>query len=173
MRLVLGAAMLSFMSFSVAKAETINIATVNNSDMVIMQRLSPIWEKATGNKINWVILEENVLRQRVTTDIATNGGEFDVITIGSYEAPIWGKQKWLDPVNDIEGYDYNDLIKPVANGLSYGGTLYALPFYAESTMTFYRKDLFKEAGLIMPEQPTYAQIKIFADKLTDRAKGKY
>ena len=77
------------------QAETITIATVNNADMIIMQRLSPQWEQATGNTLNWVVLEENVLRQRVTTDIATQGGQFDVITIGSYEAPIWGKQGWL------------------------------------------------------------------------------
>ena len=78
----------------VAKAETITVATVNNGDMIVMQKLSPQWEQKTGNKINWVVLEENVLRQRVTTDIATKGGQFDVLTIGSYETPIWGKQ-WL------------------------------------------------------------------------------
>ena len=60
-----------------ASAETLTIATVNNSDMIIMQKLSPQWEKATGNKLNWVVLEENVLRQRVTTDIATKSGAFE------------------------------------------------------------------------------------------------
>ena len=59
-------------------AETLTIATVNNDDMIIMQKLSSKWEQQTGNKINWVILEENVLRQKVTTDIATKGGQFDV-----------------------------------------------------------------------------------------------
>ena len=73
---------------SVVNAETLMIATVNNDDMIIMQKLSSKWEQQTGNKINWVILEENVLRQTVTTDIATNGGQDDVITIGAYETPI-------------------------------------------------------------------------------------
>ncbi|RZA15202.1 MAG: sugar ABC transporter substrate-binding protein, partial [Proteobacteria bacterium] len=54
-------------------AEEITIATVNNQDMVIMQELSGAWERKTGNTINWLVLEENVLRQRVTTDISTNG----------------------------------------------------------------------------------------------------
>src|SRR5579875_4215352 len=92
-----------------AIAETITVATVNNSDMIIMQKLAPRWEQQTGNKINWVVLEENVLRQRVTTDIATKGGQFDIITIGSYETPIWGKQGWLTPLDGIPGYDYNDV----------------------------------------------------------------
>ena len=104
-----------------ASAETITIATVNNSQMVVMQKLAPTWEKKTGNKINWVVLEENVLRQRVTTDIATHGGQFDVITIGSYETPIWGKQGWLTSVGDIKGYDYNDVFPSVRSALSEGG----------------------------------------------------
>ena len=157
-----------------ARAETVTIATVNNSDMIIMQKLSPQWEQETGNKINWVVLEENVLRQRVTTDIATNGGQFDIVTIGSYEAPIWGKQGWLVGLNDLgDDYDYADLIPSVVNGLSYDGTLYAVPFYAESSFTFYRKDLFDQAGLTMPDKPTYDQIAEFAAKLTDKSKEQY
>jgi sorbitol/mannitol transport system substrate-binding protein len=157
-----------------AMAETITIATVNNSDMIIMQKLSPQWQEETGNTINWVVLEENVLRQRVTTDIATNGGQFDIVTIGSYEAPIWGKQGWLVALDDLgDDYDYDDLIPSVVNGLSYEGTLYAVPFYAESSFTFYRKDLFDQAGLTMPDKPTYDQIAEFAAKLTDKSKEQY
>ena len=89
---------------ALAHAETITIATVNNDDMIIMQRLSAQWERETGNKANWVVLEENTLRQRVTTDIATRGGQFDVITIGAYETPIWGKQGWLTQLDDLHGH---------------------------------------------------------------------
>ena len=111
-------AMIGALAAGPAVAETtLNIATVNNSDMIIMQKLSPKFEAATGIKLNWVVLEENVLRQRVTTDIATKGGQFDVITIGTYEAPIWGKHGWLDPVDDLgAAYDFSDLIPPVKDG---------------------------------------------------------
>jgi sorbitol/mannitol transport system substrate-binding protein len=120
------------------------------------------------------VLEENVLRQRVTTDIATKGGQFDVITIGSYEAPIWGKRGWLNAVDDLgQDYDYADLIDTVKKGLSDEGKLYAVPFYAESSFTFYRKDLFDAAGLKMPDKPTYDQVREFADKLTDKSKEQY
>jgi sorbitol/mannitol transport system substrate-binding protein len=133
-----------FLGASAVSAATITVATVNNGDMIIMQRLSPQWEKATGNKINWVVLEENVLRERVTTDIATKGGEFDVITIGAYETPIWGKLGWLAPLNGFDkSYDYADIFPSLRNGLSVKGMLYAAPFYAESSFTMYRSDLFK------------------------------
>jgi sorbitol/mannitol transport system substrate-binding protein len=171
---LLGGAALLACTASAASAATITVATVNNGDMITMQHLSPQWEQATGNKINWVVLEENVLRQRVTTDIATKGGQFDVLTIGSYETPIWGKQKWLAPMDDLPAaYDVNDVFKTVRNALSAEGKLYALPFYAESSMTFYRKDLFDAAGLKMPDHPTYDEIGKFADKLTDKAKEQY
>jgi len=170
--LLAGAAMLA-VTAGAASAATITIATVNNGDMIKMQKLAPKWEAATGNKINWVVLEENVLRQRVTTDIATKGGQFDILTIGSYETPIWGKQGWLVPLEFPAAYDGADVFPGVRDALSSGGKLYAAPFYAESSFTLYRKDLFEKAGLTMPAKPTYDEIAAFADKLTDKAHEQY
>ena len=83
-------------------AETkLTIATVNNGDMIRMQGLTEDFTKDNPDiKLEWVTLEENVLRQKVTTDIATKGGQFDVLTIGTYEVPIWGKKGWLVPLDD-------------------------------------------------------------------------
>jgi sorbitol/mannitol transport system substrate-binding protein len=159
----------------VASAANVTIATLNNPDMLELKKLSASFEKANPDiKLNWVILEENVLRQRATTDITTNSGQFDVVAIGTYETPQWGKRGWLVPMNNLPAdYDLDDVVKTARDGLSYNGQLYALPFYVESSMTFYRKDLFQAAGLKMPDQPTYDQIKQFADKLTDKSKGQY
>jgi sorbitol/mannitol transport system substrate-binding protein len=162
---------------ALAQAETrVTIATVNNGDMIIMQKLSQMFEKQNPDiKLDWVILEENVLRGRATTDIATKSGQFDIITIGTYEAPIWGKRGWLARLDDDlpASYDLNDVLKPIRDGLSYEGKLYALPFYGESSFTFYRKDLFDKAGLKMPEQPTYDDIARFAQVLHDPRNGIY
>ena len=139
-----------------AVAEEITIATVNNADMITMQELAPEWEKATGNSINWVVLEENVLRQRTTQDIATNGGSFDIMFIGAYETPIWGDNGWLTSLNDFADdadYDLNDIFQLVRNGLSANGNLYAVPLYSETSFTFYRTDVFKAAGIEMPSEP--------------------
>ena len=152
-----------------ALAEEITIATVNNADMITMQELAPQWEEATGNKINWVVLEENVLRQRTTTDIATNGGSFDVMFIGAYETPIWGAKGWLTPLDDFADdadYDLEDIFQLVRNGLSADGHLYAVPLYSETSFTFYRTDLFEKAGIAAPtEQPTYTEFAEMAAKL--------
>jgi sorbitol/mannitol transport system substrate-binding protein len=169
-------ATLACTAFNAQAATTVTIATLNNPDMIELKKISAdSFEKQNPDiKLNWVILEENVLRQRATTDITTNSGQFDVMMIGTYEAPQWGKRGWLAPMTNLSAdYDIDDVVKSARDGLSYNGTLFALPFYVESSMTYYRKDLFAAKGLKMPDAPTYDQIKDFADKLTDKANGQY
>lgn len=152
-----------------AFAKTITIATVNNGDMIRMQGLTDDFTAKTGHKVEWVTLEENVLRQRVTTDITTKGGQFDILTIGMYETPIWGANGWLIPLDDLsESYDVGDILPAMAGGLSYDGTLYAAPFYGESSMIMYRTDLMEKAGMEMQEAPTWEFIRKAAAAMTDR-----
>lgn len=162
---------------SAVAAEEITIATVNNGDMIIMQELSSAWEEKTGNTIDWVVLEENVLRQRTTTDIATGGGSFDIMFIGAYETPIWGAKGWLTPLDDFADnadYDLEDIFPLVRNGLSADGSLYAVPLYSETSFTFYRTDLFEAAGIEVPtEQITYTEFAEMAAKLHDPDNGVY
>ncbi len=159
----------SFLSAGVASADKLTIATVNNGDMIRMQGMTDDFTKKTGHTVEWVTLEENVLRQRVTTDITTKGGAFDIMTIGMYETPIWGKNKWLVPLDDLsEGYNAADILPAMSGGLSYDGTLYAAPFYGESSMIMYRKDLMEKAGLEMPKSPSWSFIARAARKMTDR-----
>ncbi len=155
---------------------TLTIATVNNGDMLVMQRLSKEFEREHPDMhLDWVVLEEKILREKTTTDAATHGGQYDVVTIGPLEAPIWGRRGWLTPVDDklSPGYDRSDILKPIRDAASYRSRLYALPFYAESSLTYYRKDLFRDAGLTMPAQPTYQDIERFAKALNNPAKDVY
>jgi sorbitol/mannitol transport system substrate-binding protein len=150
------------------------IATVNNGHMIEMQKLTKHFESANPDiKVKWVTLEEGVLRQRVTTDIATKGGQFDVMTIGMYETPIWGKKGWLTELKTDAAYDVDDLLPAMRNGLSVGGKLYAAPFYGESSMLMYRKDLADKAGIKVSDRPTWPQVKELAAKIHDPKNGVY
>ncbi len=152
-----------------AMAENLVIATVNNGDMVRMQGYTDTFTEKTGHTVEWVTLEENVLRQRVTTDIAAKGGSFDIMTIGMYETPIWAANSWLVALDDLSAeYDADDILPAMREGLSYDGTLYAAPFYGESSMIMYRTDLMEKAGLEMPQAPTWAFIREAAAAMTDR-----
>ena len=157
-----------------ALAADLVIATVNNGHMIEMQNLGKFFEQANpGITLKWVTLEEGTLRQRVTTDIATKGGQFDVMTIGMYETPIWGKKGWLNELKLDAAYDVDDLLPAMRNGLSVGGKLYAVPFYGESSMLMYRKDLTDKAGIKFAERPTWNEVRDAAAKIHAPANGVY
>jgi sorbitol/mannitol transport system substrate-binding protein len=178
MKRLLGAALSAAALFAAIPAfaeTTLTIATVNNGDMIRMQGLTSDFEgKNPDIKVKWVTLEENVLRQKVTTDIATKGGQFDVLTIGTYEVPIWAKKNWLVALDHLPAdYDVDDLLPKIRDALSVDGKLYAAPFYGESSMIMYRTDLMEKAGLKMPESPTWDFVIDAAKKMTDKANDVY
>ena len=165
---LMGACAIAALS-TAATADTLTIATVNNGDMIRMQGYTDDFTAKTGHTVEWVTLEENVLRQRVTTDISTKGGAFDIMTIGMYETPIWGANGWLVPLDGLsEEYDVADILPAMSGGLSHDGTLYAAPFYGESSMIMYRTDLMEAAGMEMPDAPTWEFIGEAARAMTDR-----
>jgi sorbitol/mannitol transport system substrate-binding protein len=150
--------------------KTVTVATVSNPQMQDMEKLLPEFKKKYPDiNVRFVILPENELRDRVTQDIATQAGQYDVATIGTYEVPIWAKNGWLNRLDSKASADYDlaDLLPPVKDALSSDGGLYAVPFYGESSFLYYRKDLFQAAGLTMPDKPTWAQVAEFAKKLNN------
>src|SRR5688572_20211098 len=111
-----GAIALAWSASAVTAQTNLTIATVNNGDMIRMQKLTDDFKaKNPGINLEWVTMEENVLRQKVTTDIATKGGQYDIMTIGTYEVPIWAKQNWLVPLDFGADYDVDDLLPAIRN----------------------------------------------------------
>jgi sorbitol/mannitol transport system substrate-binding protein len=154
---------------------TLTIATVNNGDMVRLKDFTHDFEASHPKiKLKWVVLEENVLRQRVTTDVAIRGGQYDVVTIGAYEVSVWTKRNWLASLNDLgTRYDAGDLIDTIRAAVSQNGTQYAAPFNGESSFTIYRADLFRQAGIVMPAKPSWEFIIQAAAKLHRPDQGTY
>lgn len=164
-----------------AARTVITVATVNNPQMIQMEALTKYFEAENPNiVVKYDVLPENVLRNKVTEDVSTNAGKFDVVTIGSYEVPLWAKNGWLvnltkamaaQGASAVKQYDVNDLLKPIRSALSYQNNQYALPFYGESSMMMYRKDIFAKDHLVMPLHPTWSQVQHFADVIKKDNKG--
>jgi sorbitol/mannitol transport system substrate-binding protein len=155
---------------------TLVIGIVSNPQMKDAIALSGDFEREhPGVRLKFVQLPENQARAKITASTATQGGEFDAMMISNYEAPQWAANGWLENlqpyVEASRGYDPNDFLPSIRDSLSYKGSMYAVPFYGESSMVAYRKDLFAKAGLTMPERPTWQQIRDFAAKLDDPAAG--
>ena len=153
--------------------ETLTIAIVNNGHMINMQKVAQAYTDETGVELNWVSLEEGVLREQVQSDTATGGGEYDIINIGMQEAPIWGQAGWIEPLNFSDAYDIDDMLPAIRNGLSYEGQLYAAPFYGESSMVMYRKDLTDAAGVEIKDNDSWDNIKAAAEAIHDPENGVY
>jgi sorbitol/mannitol transport system substrate-binding protein len=160
-----------------AGAQSVNVLMVGNPQMEDIQKLTKdSFTKDTGITVNFTVLPENELRDKVTQDIATQAGQYDVATIGAYEAPIWAKNGWLHELGSYASkdaaFDQADLLKPMVESLSgEDGKLYALPFYGESSFLMYRKDVLAAKNLTMPERPTWQQVADIAAKVDGAQPG--
>src|SRR3954468_9484626 len=158
-------------------SKSINVLMVGNPQMEDIQKLTKdSFTKDTGIKVNYTVLPENELRDKVTQDVATGAGQYDVATVGAYEVPIWAGNNWLHEVDSYadkdSAYDKADLLKPMGQSLSgEDGKLYGLPFYGESSFLMYRKDVFDKKGLTMPDRPTWQQVADLAAKVDGAEPG--
>jgi sorbitol/mannitol transport system substrate-binding protein len=151
-------------------SDSINVAIVDNPQMKDIADLTPeLFTKKSGVKVNYTILDEGTLRQVTTRDVAAGGRQFDVVMIGPFEAPQFGRDGTLTDLTKFaqsdSAYRVDDIIPSVRNALSFEGKMYAAPFYAESSFLMYRKDVLKEAGVTMPEKPTWDQVAAAARKV--------
>ncbi|HEX3752635.1 MAG TPA: extracellular solute-binding protein, partial [Streptosporangiaceae bacterium] len=141
----------------------ITVAIVSNSQMEDAISLSPLFESEhPGVHLNFVSLPENEARAKITADVSTQGGEFDVVMISNYETPMWSANGWLvnlQPyINATPGYDAQDFLPQLRATLSHKGDLYSVPFYGESSFLMYRQDLMSKYGITMPKKPTWKQV---------------
>ncbi len=123
----------------------------------------------------FVSLPENEARAKITASVATGGGEFDVVMISNYETPMWAENGWITNLQEYADgtpdYDPDDFIPNIRESLSYEGDLYSVPFYGESSFLAYREDLFEEAGIVMPDKPTWEDVSNFAERFHDPDNG--
>src|SRR4029077_3202426 len=127
-------------------ATTITVGSVEHPSMADLKKLIPDFGAAHSNiTAHIVTLPEDRIRQQVTQDVATQSGRFDLFTIGTYEVPLWANLGWLQDLSPYiakdSSYAPDDLIPGIRTALTYKNDLYAVPFYGESSMLMYRKDL--------------------------------
>src|SRR5260370_665619 len=154
------------------EASTIAVGSVDNPSMADLKKLVPDFQSSHPNiKVNIVTLPEDQIRQQVTQDVATQSGRFDLFTIGTYEVPLWAKLGWLQDLAPYiakdSSYAPDDLIPGIRTALTYNNDLYAVPFYGESSMLMYRKDLLAAKGVTMPDHPTWDQVAAAGQKVKD------
>jgi len=148
---------------------TLNLATVNNPWMKDMEKLKSEYEAShKGVTVNFQVMEESDLRSAVTADVASGAGQYDIVTIGAYETPQWGANDWLVDLSSFEedaDYDVDDILPSVREALSYDDKLFAVPFYGESSILMYNKDVMDKAGVTISDHPTWQEVADAAAKV--------
>lgn len=149
----------------------VSVIMVNNPQMEDLQTLTADHFTAeTGITVNFTVLPENDVRDSIATDFSAQAGQYDVATISNYEVPFFSRNGWLTNLDDYvaadEDFDQDDILAPIADGLrGEDGSLYGQPFYGESSFLMYRADVFEEAGLEMPENPTWDEVASLAEQV--------
>jgi len=157
-------------------AQSINVLMVNNPQMLDIQKLTADnFTKQSGIKVNYTVLPENDVRDKISQEFSSQAGQYDIATISNYEVPFYAKNKWLadlsSHVSSDAGFDQGDILKPMTESLTVDGKVYAEPFYGESSFLMYRKDVLAAKKITMPAKPTWQQVADIAAKVDGAQPG--
>jgi len=155
---------------------SINVLMVNNPQMVDLQKLTAAnFTKETGINVNFTVLPENDVRDKISQEFSSQAGQYDVASLSNFEIPIYAGSKWIAPLDGYlakdKAFDQADILKPMTTSLSKDGKVYGEPFYGESSFLMYRKDVLAEKGITMPARPTWPQVAAIAAKVDGAKPG--
>lgn len=143
---------------------SINVLMVNNPQMVDLQQLTAEHFTAeTGIRVNFTVLPENDVRDKISQEFSSQAGQYDIATVSNFEIPIYARSKWIAPLDEYiaadADFDQEDILDPMVKSLSgEDGKVYGQPFYGESSFLMYRKDVLAAKGVTMPAKPTWQQV---------------
>ena len=103
-----------------AALNSINVLMVNNPQMVDLQKLTAThFTKDTGIKVNFTVLPENDIRDKVSQEFSNQAGQYDVATAGNFEIPIYAKSGWLARLDSLAAtdptFDQADILPPMTS----------------------------------------------------------
>jgi sorbitol/mannitol transport system substrate-binding protein len=156
--------------------DSINVLMVNNPQMVDLQKLTAAnFTKQTGIRVNFTVLPENDVRDKISQEFSSQAGQYDVASLSNFEIPIYAKARWIAPLDGYiaqdPSFDQQDILKPMQTSLSSNGKVYGEPFYGESSFLMYRKDILQAKGITMPARPTWQEVADIAAKVDGAEPG--
>ncbi|HKG50089.1 MAG TPA: sugar ABC transporter substrate-binding protein [Actinomycetales bacterium] len=158
-------------------ADSISVLMVNNPQMVDLQQLTADnFTKQTGITVNYTVLPENDVRDKISQEFSSQAGQYDVASLSNFEIPIYARSKWIAPLDPYlakdSGFDQPDILGPMTESLSGDdGKIYGEPFYGESSFLMYRKDVLAAKGITMPAKPTWQQVADIAARVDGAQPG--
>src|SRR5215218_5265811 len=153
-------------------ADSISVLMVNNPQMVDLQQLTAAnFTKETGIKVNFTVLPENDVRDKISQEFSSQAGQYDLASVSNFEIPIYARSRWLAPLDPYlakdPAFDQPDILGPMTESMSgEDGKI-----YGEPSFLMYRKDVLAAKGVTMPAKPTWQQVADIAAKVDGAQPG--
>ena len=146
--------------------------TVNTSDYKWISQLLKEYEKRTGIKIEETQFQTSDYVQKYTLAFEAKRPRFDVVMMWDFFLPQLVAGNYLTPLDGsanpkirLSDEDRKDFFTQSLKGATIGGHLYGMPESLDTGLFYYRKDLYKQAGLTRPPR-TWDELIEYSQKLT-------
>lgn len=153
-------------------------------------KVIPEFEKLTGIKVEVDMLQYVKMHEKQVLEMSKPEGDYDVISLVCMWKTEYAVGDMLlqlepffeDPALAVPDYDFDDLVKAYVDNTGRvggdkiymggpGSKLYAVPFGAETSILVYRKDLFEEHNIKVPD--TYDDVRAAAKFFAENVDGVY
>lgn len=154
------------------KGTTIRFLASNHPWTDTIKKEIPAFEEKTGIKVNMESIAENLLTQKLTTELTAGAGTIDVFMQRPLqEAKLFVKNGWYADLNTFvkdakktpADWEVADFFKSAMEVEVVKGALAGIPLITEQEILYYRKDLFAAKGIKVPT--TMAELEDAAKKL--------
>lgn len=117
-----------------------------------LAKLADDFEAKTGIKANIEVVGQDVFESRITLTFAGKADDIDVVHTPVIQLQRWVAADWLQPVTSgLEGMsEKDDMLNGPLDAYVVNGEQWALPFFAETGIMAYRRDLLADAGYDAP-----------------------
>ncbi|MCJ8139178.1 extracellular solute-binding protein [Falsirhodobacter halotolerans] len=135
-----------------AQQQEVNVLMFSMPVTLGLQKLAGDFEAETGIKANIEVVGQNVFESRITLSFTGGGGDVDVVHTPGIQVQRWVQAGWLAPMTDAVAAlpEADDIIPSTLESFKVDGDTWGVPFFAETGLLAYRKDLLDAAGKAPP-----------------------
>ena len=138
------------------EGDSITVAMASHPSTEAYQEMVEEFTELTGIEVEWDIMDEIYLHNRIMTEHAARTGAYDVLMMDVTWLGEFVDRNVVTSIDDYvaeapDFFDYDDFVDAYAEGLGqYDDQIFGIPSAGESAFIAYREDVFEEHG-ISPE----------------------
>jgi multiple sugar transport system substrate-binding protein len=138
----------------------ITVGVVDFGDTQILKDQIADFEALTGITVDYQLYPEAEWNQKLIVDLQSTAAQFDVLLSDFMYLPQFAQAGFIENVDnylkdpkltDSAWFDLEDIFPALRDAAQVDGQYWGLPLSTETTLLYYRKDLFEAAGLKPPD----------------------